>query len=85
MFEKLKHIQEKPKSVRKKYALSISIFVTVVVMLIWVSTLSIDVKSSPVFIQRTNDPEERYGNLASIYFNIKKGIEETFFFIKKGF
>jgi len=85
MLENLEYLRKKPESVRRKYALFGSIFITVVILFIWVSTFSIDIKRAPSLIQKNHDPEERYGSLASVYFNIKKGVSETISFIKKSF
>ena len=73
----LENLQKKPKNVRHNWALGISIFVTFIILSVWLSTFSLNIGNQDTALKE-NTEYSRYGSTASIYFNIKKGITETF-------
>lgn len=69
-------LQNKPEKVRQKWALGISLFITLIVLTVWLSTLSIQVENTTIFSTNTSE-HARYGSFAHLYFNVKKGVVET--------
>lgn len=74
MFENL---QNKPEKVRRKWALGMSLAITLIILSVWLSTLSITTEGPNPLLKNNSSGHERYGSFAGIYFNIKKGITET--------